>query len=84
MEESMSEEDIQNIAAAFVEARRSATPLGAFPGDLPETLEQAWKSALGVIQSDLPLLPQGVLEKGGTIALVGPTGVRPADLLQRA
>ena len=37
-------------------------------------LEQAWKSALGVIQSDLPLLPQGVLEKGGTIALVGPTG----------
>ncbi|MEC9410261.1 MAG: hypothetical protein VYD52_07365, partial [Pseudomonadota bacterium] len=35
-------------------------------------LEQAWKSALGVIQSDLPLLPQGVLEKGGTIALVGP------------
>ncbi len=37
-------------------------------------LEQAWKSALGVIQNDLPILPQGVLEKGGTIALVGPTG----------
>ena len=37
-------------------------------------LEQAWKSALSVIQSDLPILPQGVLEKGGTIALVGPTG----------
>ena len=37
-------------------------------------LEQAWKSALSVIQSDLPLLPQGVLEKGGVIALVGPTG----------
>ena len=44
-------------------------------------LEQAWKSALGVIQSDLPLLPQGVLEKGGTIALVGPTGAgKPTTL----
>lgn len=37
-------------------------------------LEQAWKSTLSVIQSDLPLLPQGVLEEGGVIALVGPTG----------
>ncbi len=52
MEESMSEEDIQSIAAAFVEARRSATPLGAFPGDLPETLEEAYQVQDSALQLD--------------------------------
>ena len=42
--------------------------------DKTEDLEQTWKNALSVIKSDLPLLPQGVLEKGGRFALVGPTG----------
>ncbi|TNB49248.1 2-keto-4-pentenoate hydratase [Martelella lutilitoris] len=48
----MSEENIENVAAAFVEARRAATPLEAFPGDLPETLEEAYRVQDRALQLD--------------------------------
>ncbi|WP_319519267.1 fumarylacetoacetate hydrolase family protein [uncultured Martelella sp.] len=39
----MTEEDIQDVASAFVEARRAAKILDAFPGPLPETLAEAYQ-----------------------------------------
>ncbi|MEQ3692719.1 MAG: flagellar biosynthesis protein FlhF [Alcanivorax sp.] len=37
-------------------------------------MEATWANALKTIENDLPILPQGVLERGGRFALVGPTG----------
>lgn len=37
-------------------------------------MDAAWADALKTIEKDLPILPQGVLERGGLFALVGPTG----------
>lgn len=37
-------------------------------------MDSAWANALTTIENDLPILPQGVLERGGLFALVGPTG----------
>jgi len=37
-------------------------------------LENAWQQAMAMIQSDLPVASPGLLERGGKIALVGPTG----------
>ena len=37
-------------------------------------LDDAWNNALSLIEQDLPLMPPGMLEQGGRIALVGPTG----------
>lgn len=37
-------------------------------------LDEAWKQAMSQIQSDLPVAGPGLLERGGRIALVGPTG----------
>jgi len=41
-------------------------------GDVP--LEDAWNKALKLIASDLPVAPNGLLDRGGIYALVGPTG----------
>ena len=41
-------------------------------GDLP--LEDAWAEALRLIASDLPVATSGLLDRGGMVALVGPTG----------
>ncbi len=41
-------------------------------GDVP--LEDAWKKALKLIASDLPVASGGLLDRGGIYALVGPTG----------
>lgn len=40
--------------------------------DLP--MGEAWKQVLETLASDLPLAPAGIMERGGHIALVGPTG----------
>jgi flagellar biosynthesis protein FlhF len=40
-----------------------------------ETPEQAWRQSLFHLTSDLPVLPEDLLDQGGIIALVGPTGV---------
>ncbi|WP_320821391.1 flagellar biosynthesis protein FlhF [Thalassolituus sp.] len=37
-------------------------------------MDDAWKAALKQIAGDLPITPAGLLERGGRIALVGPTG----------
>ncbi len=37
-------------------------------------LEDAWKEALAMIASDLPVAPDGLFDNGGLVALVGPTG----------
>ena len=37
-------------------------------------MEATWANALKTIENDLPILPQGVLERGGRFAVVGPTG----------
>jgi len=34
-----------------------------------------WRSALGVLSHQLPVVEQGILKTGGVMALVGPTGV---------
>ncbi|MBS1182667.1 MAG: hypothetical protein H6Q99_2547 [Proteobacteria bacterium] len=39
----LQEDDIDHIASRFVEARRTATALDAFPGTLPETLSDAYR-----------------------------------------
>ncbi len=40
-----------------------------------ETPEQAWRKSLFHLVSELPILKQDLLEQGGVVALVGPTGV---------
>lgn len=43
-------------------------------GDV-EDLEQAWREALYVLAGELGILESDLLEQGGVVALVGPTGV---------
>jgi flagellar biosynthesis protein FlhF len=38
-------------------------------------LEQAWRRALGILAASLPLYQPKLLDEGGVVALVGPTGV---------
>jgi flagellar biosynthesis protein FlhF len=40
-----------------------------------EDMEQAWRKALYVLAGELNILESDVLEQGGVVALVGPTGV---------
>jgi flagellar biosynthesis protein FlhF len=40
-----------------------------------ESLDQAWRRALSFLAGDLPVAGEGVLEEGGVVALIGPTGV---------
>ncbi len=40
-----------------------------------ETLEQAWRKSLYQLSSELPTMQEELLDQGGIIALVGPTGV---------
>jgi flagellar biosynthesis protein FlhF len=40
-----------------------------------ETPEQAWRQTLYHLNSELPILKQDLLDSGGIVALVGPTGV---------
>ncbi|WP_300424697.1 flagellar biosynthesis protein FlhF [Thalassolituus sp.] len=44
----------------------------ASPGE--GELDAAWKQAMEMIRGDLPITAPGLLERGGRIALVGPTG----------
>ncbi|MDK2779528.1 MAG: flagellar biosynthesis protein FlhF [Pseudomonadota bacterium] len=39
-----------------------------------KAVEDAWQDALAMIAADLPVAPNGLLDKGGLVALVGPTG----------
>jgi flagellar biosynthesis protein FlhF len=43
--------------------------------ELPAINEQAWSKILRSIESKIPLEERDILEKGGIVALVGPTGV---------
>ena len=40
-----------------------------------EELDQAWRKALSSLAGDLPIAEESLIDKGGVIALVGPTGV---------
>ncbi len=40
-----------------------------------ETPEQAWRQSLFHLNSELPILKEDLLDQGGILALVGPTGV---------
>ena len=40
-----------------------------------EELDQAWRKALYSLAGDLPVVEESLIDKGGVIALVGPTGV---------
>jgi len=40
-----------------------------------DELDQAWRKALYSLASDLPIVEESLIDKGGVIALVGPTGV---------
>lgn len=40
-----------------------------------ETPEQAWRKSLFHLHSELPILQNDLLDQGGVVALVGPTGV---------
>lgn len=76
----MTEDDILEVATAFVEARRRATIFGAFPGALPETLEAAYKVQEASIRIDgRPIAGWKVAgvhpdlrEKLGATRIVGP------------
>ncbi|TPW28891.1 2-keto-4-pentenoate hydratase [Martelella alba] len=50
---SKSDTEIEAIAAAFVEARRQATKLDDFPGDLPATLEEAYRVQDKALELDM-------------------------------
>ncbi|HHH38904.1 MAG TPA: flagellar biosynthesis protein FlhF [Sedimenticola sp.] len=39
------------------------------------TLDQAWRKALHFLAADLPMAGETLLEEGGVVALIGPTGV---------
>lgn len=43
--------------------------------DLTCNASQAWRQALKILMSHLILLKEGILDRGGVVALVGPTGV---------
>jgi len=43
--------------------------------DCDQDEEQAWSFIMQDIEAMLPIMPQDVIEQGGVIALVGPTGV---------
>jgi flagellar biosynthesis protein FlhF len=40
-----------------------------------ENPDQAWRRALGLVAAEVPLAGDSLIEEGGVIALVGPTGV---------
>ncbi|MCU7943043.1 MAG: flagellar biosynthesis protein FlhF [Candidatus Thiodiazotropha sp. (ex Cardiolucina cf. quadrata)] len=40
-----------------------------------ETPEQAWRQALTQLGAEIPVIKKDLLDEGGTLALVGPTGV---------
>jgi flagellar biosynthesis protein FlhF len=40
-----------------------------------DDLEQAWRKALAVLAASIPVYPRDLLNEGGVVALVGPTGV---------
>jgi len=40
-----------------------------------EELDQAWRKVLYSLAGDLPIVEESLIDKGGVIALVGPTGV---------
>lgn len=59
----------QDVGLEAAWADRVASRIGA---DAP--LEYAWNKALKLIAADLPVAPNGLLDRGGIYALVGPTG----------
>ncbi|OQX41587.1 MAG: flagellar biosynthesis protein FlhF, partial [Candidatus Sedimenticola endophacoides] len=42
--------------------------------------EQAWRQALGLLAADLPTTGEKLLEEGGIVALIGPTGVGKTEI----
>ena len=40
-----------------------------------ESLDQAWRKALYLLAAELPVAGEGLIDEGGVVALVGPTGV---------
>ncbi len=40
-----------------------------------ESLDQAWRKALHLLANELPVVGESLLDDGGVVALVGPTGV---------
>ena len=76
----MTEDDILEVATAFVEARRRASILDAFPGALPETLKTAYRIQDASIRIDgRPIAGWKVAgvhpdlrEKLGATRIVGP------------
>jgi flagellar biosynthesis protein FlhF len=62
---------LMRFGLTAAQSRRLVDGLGGLSGDV----EELWQRALSLLASRIPLYGQDILNEGGVIALVGPTGV---------